>query len=276
MLIDSFLFFNEIDLLKVRLQYLGPYVDQFLIIEGKCDFSGRPRELVLTSDIVSALPFSHKIKIGVWSPHFLKLKLLFPLARITRYRKILWGIQNQQRDHLLSLLHEYNKSDLVLFGDLDEIPNKQDIMLGNLDLHFKDSEVITFSQSYFYYNVFTYIDLPWSGTVCTQLQNLFRSSPSLLRKKRSTFAHVISGWHFSYFASPEGIMKKVSTISTVEKLNSFDKMTVEDVSNKINSALDLYDREDHCIINLNQSNIPDDLLMIIQKYLPNQSLKKLN
>ena len=33
-LIDSFLFFNEVDLLKVRLEYLGPIVDYFIIVEA--------------------------------------------------------------------------------------------------------------------------------------------------------------------------------------------------------------------------------------------------
>ena len=46
MLIDSFLFFQELDLLEIRLEYLYPFVDHFIIIEAKQSFKGSPKRFI--------------------------------------------------------------------------------------------------------------------------------------------------------------------------------------------------------------------------------------
>lgn len=42
-ILDAFLFYNELDLLKARLAYLGEHVDQFIITEANIDFAGKPK-----------------------------------------------------------------------------------------------------------------------------------------------------------------------------------------------------------------------------------------
>ena len=59
-IIDAFIFFNEIELLKVRLQYLGDQIDYFVIVEANIDFNGNPKKYYLHEQI-SSLPFSEKI-----------------------------------------------------------------------------------------------------------------------------------------------------------------------------------------------------------------------
>ena len=78
-IIDSFLFFNEIDLLKVRLKYLGEHVDYFVISEANIDFSGKKKDLYL-KDIISTLPNAEKITyqpiyINLWSLEWLLKRL---------------------------------------------------------------------------------------------------------------------------------------------------------------------------------------------------------
>ena len=46
MIIDSFLFFQELDLLEIRLEYLYPIIDQFIIIEAKQSFKGSPKNFI--------------------------------------------------------------------------------------------------------------------------------------------------------------------------------------------------------------------------------------
>ena len=56
--LDTFLFYNELDLLKVRLAYLGEHVDQFIITEANIDFAGKPKpfslEVTMTSGCAAA------------------------------------------------------------------------------------------------------------------------------------------------------------------------------------------------------------------------------
>jgi len=73
MIIDAFPFFNEIALLQVRLNYLGPAVDQFVIIESTIDFAGKRKELMLTKDFIQHLPYARKIRVLHWKPRFFLL-----------------------------------------------------------------------------------------------------------------------------------------------------------------------------------------------------------
>ena len=45
MIIDSFPFFNEIDLLDLRLNYLNNYVDKFILVEGTKSHQGKEKKL---------------------------------------------------------------------------------------------------------------------------------------------------------------------------------------------------------------------------------------
>ena len=46
MIIDTFLFFQEIDLLEIRLEYLYPIVDKFIIIEARQTFKGNAKDYI--------------------------------------------------------------------------------------------------------------------------------------------------------------------------------------------------------------------------------------
>ena len=45
MVYDCIPFFNELDILKLRLNILNPLVDKFIIEEATVTFSGEPKEL---------------------------------------------------------------------------------------------------------------------------------------------------------------------------------------------------------------------------------------
>ena len=56
MIVDSFLFFQELDLLEIRLRYLYPFVDKFIIVESCQSFTGRRKNLILkkiSKDMIS-------------------------------------------------------------------------------------------------------------------------------------------------------------------------------------------------------------------------------
>lgn len=45
MLVDTFMFYNELDVLELRLRTLEPYVDKFVIVEAEVNHVGGPKEL---------------------------------------------------------------------------------------------------------------------------------------------------------------------------------------------------------------------------------------
>jgi beta-1,4-mannosyl-glycoprotein beta-1,4-N-acetylglucosaminyltransferase len=45
MIVDCFIFYNELDILKKRLRYLDSVVDKFVLVESTATFRGIPKEL---------------------------------------------------------------------------------------------------------------------------------------------------------------------------------------------------------------------------------------
>ena len=46
MIFDCIPFFNELDILKLRMQIMSPYVDRFVLEESTVTFSGEPKEMI--------------------------------------------------------------------------------------------------------------------------------------------------------------------------------------------------------------------------------------
>jgi len=60
--IDAFIFFNEFEMLDLRLNILDDYVDQFVIVESKVGFTGTPKPLFFNENKDKFSKFLHKIK----------------------------------------------------------------------------------------------------------------------------------------------------------------------------------------------------------------------
>ncbi|SMC30088.1 hypothetical protein [Polynucleobacter kasalickyi] len=273
-IVDAFLFYNEIDLLKARLEYLGPYVNKFLIVESNIDFAGKTKPHFLKEQLTN-LPFSEKIS---YMPLDINLRSITWRYRSLRYynkrSRYLWKIQNAQRNAIAEMLRTYKKelssTKFVLFGDLDEFPNIQlieNLIAGKLEL----TTAQTLRQKMFYYRM----DIAeqketWSGTLCCPLQEFSLHQPHEWRSLREKLPFIEGGgYHFSYFMSPSKIQEKMNAIVEVEKLNSFSDMSIENIEKIIHSHQDLYGRE--MIFEKQANAVPDQLKIILEKNLCNLS-----
>jgi hypothetical protein len=91
MIIDAFPFFQEIELLKVRLDYLGETVDKFLISESEIDFAGNNKQVILNKRCIDTLPYKNKV-IVVQNKHSQILKkIIYPLAKKIKVEKTTMG-----------------------------------------------------------------------------------------------------------------------------------------------------------------------------------------
>jgi len=273
-IIDAFLFYNEIDLLKVRLSYLGEHVDQFIITEANIDFSGKPKPFLLNSEVIQSLPYSEKI---IYHQEFINLESIAWRYKRIRYRnrksKFLWTIQDAQRNSLLKPLRNFSKKDIVIFSDLDEFPAIPALHEAIKMLHLSPSNssrfALSLQQLFFYFNVNScaHADL-FYGSVIAKNAAFFYFKPHKLRADKNDLLHIDEGgWHFSYFMDEEKIINKVLAISDVEGLSHFKQLSVDEVRFKVKNKLDLYDRT----ISLGGkpvNPIPEKLLQLIHKYLP--------
>jgi beta-1,4-mannosyl-glycoprotein beta-1,4-N-acetylglucosaminyltransferase len=268
-LIDAFLYFNEMALLKVRLEYLGPVVSEFWIIESNIDFAGKPRNFALTPEVVSQLPYFHKIKVHQWhAPWFLRGALV-PLAKRVGNRKGIWKIQDMQRNVLLKALHHKSPDDLLLFGDLDELPSIED--LGRLRTAPPPAlgTVFSFEQPTVYYNIHN-SPARWKGTTFSSIATARRLTPNQLRKHRERWPTCGEGWHFSYFGSAQQVKEKVGAIARAEKLKEFEDVSVDYIQGKIDRLQNIYATAPATRRTRNPSELqyPQLLLDLLRKYLP--------
>jgi beta-1,4-mannosyl-glycoprotein beta-1,4-N-acetylglucosaminyltransferase len=273
-ILDAFLFYNELDLLKVRLAYLGDHVDQFIITEANIDFAGKPKPFLLNAEIIQSLPFSEKI---VYHQEFINLDSIAWRYKRIRYRnkksKFLWTIQDAQRNSLLKPLRNFSKNDIVIFSDLDEFPAMPALHEAIKVLHLSSSNsdrlALSLQQLFFYFNVNScaHEDL-FYGSIIAKNVAFSHLKPHKLRADKNDLPHIDSGgWHFSYFMDEEKIMNKVLAISDVEGLSHFKQLSLDEVRFKVKNKLDLYDRA----IRLGgkpANPIPEHLVELLHKHLP--------
>lgn len=204
---DCFLFFNEFELLKIRLHEMSPYVDKFVLVESKETFRGEPKPLYFAENQELFKEYRDKIIHVVVEGHFEDEK---------RFHR-----ERHQRNQIIRGLKNCKKDDIILISDVDEIVRGSDIpkIVGMLSTG-KAKRVTCNQKMYMYYlNRFKSM---WSGTAAItfrQLQRTFMAQPTLVRKKRTKNNPTIlenCGWHFSYMGGITQVLKKVAAYSHME------------------------------------------------------------
>ena len=131
---DCFTFFNEKKLLNIRFNILDKFVDYFVICESKFDHRGKKK--ILNFNINDFKKFKEKIIYLVLDD--------FPKFDTT------WERQDYQRDYLINGISSSKSEDIILFSDVDEIPNLEK----NMKLIYDNQDKIgIFDQEVYYYNL---------------------------------------------------------------------------------------------------------------------------
>lgn len=252
--IDAFLYFNEKSLLSVRLDYLDSAVDEFWICESTVDFAGKSRKPELETLLKGEgfERFERKVRLVLHSPNLSSLK--FQLRKLLG-RNLGWLIQNDQRNYFGReiLKHSGACNATILFGDLDEIPDKS--LIPHLIGHNKP---ISLQQTLYYGSLLHKTVVDWRGTVCITPDTIRLLGLSKIRGSREQFPFLASaGWHFSYFGGSTLIREKINAISVSENL-SVEKWSERAILN-IGRGVDPFDRES-TIKRLVVPDIPETLL----------------
>ncbi len=136
MVYDLIPFFNEIDILKLRLGVLSPYVDKFIIEEATMTFSGKEKELCFEKNRDKFKDYLDKI---------IYVKVTdTPVDAQTHERDYF------QKNHLVKGLEQVGatEDDVIIFGDCDEFPNP--VALQEIVKNFDKTKVYHLAQRNFY------------------------------------------------------------------------------------------------------------------------------
>ena len=236
-IVDGFTFFNEFDMLLLRLETLNDFVDKFLIVEAPRTFTGENKPLYWSEVGVKDprfRPYLHKITLAVVES--------FPESEATAA----WDREYYQRDYISTVASRSFPPDAFLIvSDVDEIPSPRALMMIRNCKHVHTP--LTLQSSYFYYNFNWKKRGSWDGIqvmkVCQFGREMTASSlrrilgyaggsklkeefpPSLADFDYGTGSPcsvaVISllknsGWHLSYFLPKSEIINKIKSFSHTE------------------------------------------------------------
>ena len=124
---DCFIFNNEVELLKLRLDYLKDVVDIFVIVEAKLTFTNKVKEKYFAESFINELPEELRKKI-----RYIQLN---PLHFPSEIKSNPWYMEAFVRNGISYGLGDIKDFDFLWLSDIDEIPNKNKVFkLGRLSI----------------------------------------------------------------------------------------------------------------------------------------------
>lgn len=220
MIVDAFLFYNELDILEKRLKLLGDVVDKFVLVESEETFVGNPKPLFFSENKDRYAQWLDKIV------HVIVPKM--PWADIDDEDK--FCIEKFQRHQIVKGLANIPDSATVLISDVDEIPDPDvlKIVKPEVSLH-----MIMFEYSFEYMFTGEF----WIGTVVTTADRVKDLGPNYFRFKRWSFPVVENaGWHCSSFGDTEHVFNKIQNYAHSSD-SKHRGQTKEDFENYIKNGI---------------------------------------
>lgn len=233
MIIDGFIFYNEIKLLLYRLTILYDKVDYFVLVESRQTFAGNPKPLYFQDNISLFQSFLPKI-----IPIVIDMPYTSPTIDYTKGQQ--WVNEAFQRNSIdqgiktLSLTDQ----DIIMISDVDEIPDMTSFVLYKIDKPY------SCVQDMYYYDLHTKSGTKWFGHVGTKILPFFlykQSTPHIIRNIKTFPLMEPGGWHLSYFGDSSFIKNKIQEFSHQE-LNTREFTDTEAITEKIKKGKDLFDR----------------------------------
>ena len=126
-IVDVFPFFNEKELLELRVRMLEPYVDQFVISEANRTHSGMPKEFILNKLIDELGLPKEKIRVlevdlyaeEAQTPAY--IDICHATSAKSEHDAISWTRERLQRDAIAKIIDEYDDDTVFIMSDCDEI-----------------------------------------------------------------------------------------------------------------------------------------------------------
>lgn len=250
MVYDCIPFFNELDILNLRLHILDSLVDKFIIEESTVTFSGAPKELCFEKNKKLFEKFLPKIEYIVVDNS--------PVEATTHER------DKFQKNALEKGLVNAGEGDVIILSDVDEIPNPR--VLKEIIDHFDPDKIYHLAQRMFYCylnmeevsgnllsitgefpgisrkmwlgtKVFSKKSIPEGGII--QLREASVISPSAVRVAEG-------GWHFGYMGSSKerDVLKRVGdkvVAAAHQEYNNQD--TLAEARDRLLLGQDMFGRE---------------------------------
>ena len=103
---DTFIFYNELDLLEIRLRELYDHVDVFVLVESNLTFTNHPKPYIFEENKERFRPWLDKI---------------YHIKHTSSNNNNPWNNEANQRNAIIDGIGDATENDIIIVSDLDEI-----------------------------------------------------------------------------------------------------------------------------------------------------------
>jgi len=264
MLVDAFIFYNEKELVELRVKYLNDLVDYFVVIEADVTHQGKKKDWNFPSILDGSLrKFSNKIKYYKVNINMKEAESGSGWIIGTKKGGRSWKIENMQRNYIQQACKNFSSNDIIIISDVDEIPSRDKIEFIKSS-NFKKIAPVAFEQFLFQLNC-NYLNIEnWVGTIVTTKEIIERYQPQDLRNQKLRLSYFIrAGWSFSSFGGVKNVQEKMEAFAHVEYNKEIYKNEAH-VRKCIETGADLFNRQVKKE-KINKSFFPRDLLDLMEQ-----------
>lgn len=224
--IDSFMFFNEFDILEMRLMELYDAVDHFVIVEADVDHQDHPKPYHLSEYIDQG---GERFDAWIDKIHVVRATNLPSAADDSDP----WAREHAQREWIAEGLRDIDAqpNDILMQSDVDEIPRA--LVARNVQ---PGRTLISIGMRGHFWAVDWFYPAKWCGTVVGTVATVLASHPTMpfthMRDVRTTAYCPIpdGGWHFSWLGGPELAAAKLGAFCHPEVADRIDAGIADDLS----------------------------------------------
>jgi beta-1,4-mannosyl-glycoprotein beta-1,4-N-acetylglucosaminyltransferase len=226
MVYDCFIYFNELDLLEIRLNELDGVVDKFVIVEADRTFQNQPKPFIFEENLERFAKFQDKIIHVKLTKYPLFIPIINPFSP--------WKLEFYQRNSILKGLKGCKPNDIILISDIDEIP-RASVLKEYLDKGVDRIYGLKMDMFMYFFNHKLIYDKEsrmtkeeskdgiWFGTAMMPYR-LLKQTPVRIRKtlmrtlRRKQVYDIIpnGGWHFTFMGGFNKIKQKLEAFSHTE------------------------------------------------------------
>jgi beta-1,4-mannosyl-glycoprotein beta-1,4-N-acetylglucosaminyltransferase len=239
-IVDCFIFYNEIEMLKYRLNLLYNVVDYFVIVEARQTFVGTSKTLYFDENKHLFEQFSDKIIHIV-------VDLPFTKDTINVLKGDQWTNEKYQRnciaEGLKQIDHELSLDDVIIIADLDEIPDPSTLKkIKSGQIHVNDG-IGRLEQDFYYYNLNSKRNEKWYHCKILTVKKYKELRLTCEEIRFQNCATIVNGgWHLSYFGNTSFIKNKLENFAHQE-YNSVKYTDTNEIQKKIDTCSDLFGRD---------------------------------
>jgi len=214
---DTFTFYNELDLLELRMNILGDVVDHFVINESTITFTGKKKPLYFAEN---------KERFKKWEDKIIHHVLTDNNETLEEYWEGVLYHRNMIEDDIYKLPIHYQRAcfhkdsaiyalldhaqddDIILTSDADEIANPE--VIEAISEWFEPDKHYVLKGPVYYYYLNLLCEKEWMGTRVSTMKMLKTMSVDKLRQTHQDAWKVEDGsWHWSFFGDADTVRAKM-------------------------------------------------------------------